>query len=298
MPRSKLLWALLGMLGLYLSLALLAWIKPVPVAKDHPHFADIGFQVIAHRGGWKLGPESTILQFHRVAELGVDVLEMDVHARRDGELVVIHDPTVNRTTDGNGRVNSLTLRELRDLDAGYSWSDDDGITTPYRGQGIRIPTMAEMLEAFPGQRMLVEIKSRTSGAPTALCDHLRQHDALTQVAVAAFGGGPMQEFRAACPEVATSPGVGEMAWYLVMHKLRLDALTNPGFQVFHVPKALGAFTIVDEGFVRRARERNMPVQVWTINRREEMARLMDLGVTGIMTARPDLLLKLKREREL
>ena len=118
--------------------------------EQNPTMADNQWQVMAHRGGKQLRPENTLIAFRNAVELGVDALELDVHATRDGALVVIHDSTVDRTTDGTGAVSNFTLEEITALDAGYNWSPGaDSDDNPYRGTGVTIPTLEEVLSAFP-----------------------------------------------------------------------------------------------------------------------------------------------------
>src|ERR1035437_2615472 len=120
--------------------------------------------VIAHRGNSAFFPENTLESFQQGMALGADALEFDVRVSRDGTAVVIHDPTLDRTTDGTGAVSALTLEELQRLDAGYRVTRDGGRTFPFRGVGITIPTLELVLSAFPGAHMIVEIKTRDASA--------------------------------------------------------------------------------------------------------------------------------------
>ena len=126
---SKFLFGLMLVLGaIYVVLAVLA--EPIP---DHPFFdPDDEVLVMAHRGGRRLWPENTLYAYQKAAELEVDVLEMDVHSTQDGVLVMLHDDTVDRTTDGSGAIQEYALADLQALDAGYHWTDDEGVTYPYR----------------------------------------------------------------------------------------------------------------------------------------------------------------------
>lgn len=280
-----------------IGVVLLAALKQPRRQPSHPYFAGGEFLVVAHRGGDRLGPEGTLQAFRRAVEVGADVLEMDVRLSADGALVVFHDARVDRTTDGEGRVDSLTLEQLQSLDAGYRWSGD-GDSYPYRGRGLLIPTLEEVFRAFPRQRLLVEIKSERAQVASDLCDAVRVHAMQENVVVASFSGEVLQAFRDACPEVATSASAGEATWYWLLHRMRLDALYAPDFQAFQLPERMRSLTVVDRRFVDSAHAHNLPVQVWTVNRREDMRRLLDLGVDGIITDRPDALLELLREREL
>ena len=139
-----------NLLILILLIILILMLWPGASVAERPFFADNdGFLVIAHQGGNLVRPDNTMMAFEYAVELGVDVLEMDIHSSADGELVVIHDDTVDRTTDGNGRVNDLTLAELKSFDAAYDWSIDNGATYPYRGQGVTIPALEEVLKRSP-----------------------------------------------------------------------------------------------------------------------------------------------------
>lgn len=275
-----------------LLFAFLAQPEPQPL---HPYFSAGEFLVIAHRGGPQLDPEGTLSAFRRAVELGVDVLDMDVRVSADNALVVFHDARVERTTNGEGRVDSLILVQLQELDAGYRWHTEEGVY-PYRGQGLRIPTLEEVFDAFPQQRLLVEIKSKQAQVARDLCGRLRAHGRQEKVAVASFHGATLQAFRDACPEVATSASPGEFIGYWLLHQLRLDGLYAPAFQVFQMPARLRGLTLVDPRFVERAHARNLPVQVWTVNGKEQMEHLLDLGIDGLITDRPDLLLDLLRPR--
>lgn len=295
----------LGVAGLALAVLWTAAALAPPAARpEHPFFARAGggaggrVLAIAHRGGGGLGPEATLDLFRRVAALGVDVLEMDVRPTADGALVVFHDRRVDRATDGRGPVDSLSLAQLRDLDAGFQWSADGGATHPWRGRGLRIPTLDEVLEAFPERRLLLELKAPDTGAARQVCGALRARGCEGDAIVASFHGGALDAFRQACPSTATSASWGEACAFWLLQRLRLDALYRPPFAALQVPERFGPFAVVDRGFVERARRHGIPVQVWTIDREEEMARFIDLGVNGIVTDRPDLLLALLRARGL
>lgn len=286
------------LLALLLSGALLVALLVEPQAlPPHPYFAGKGFLVIAHRGGRQLGPESTLPLFRRAVELGVDVLEMDVRQSADSALIVLHDAAVDHTTEGSGRADSLTLAQLKALDAGYDWTAD-GQTHPYRGHGIRIPTLVEVLQAFPQQRFVVEIKEEDARVARALCAALRDCGAENRVLAASFHGGALAAFRLACPEVATSAASAEVTWYWLLHLVRLSLLYRPSFCALQVPERFGPVQLVDGRFVERAHARGLPVQVWTVDEEKDMERLLDLGVEGIMTDRPDRLLALLRRRGL
>ncbi|MEZ4831342.1 MAG: glycerophosphodiester phosphodiesterase family protein [Caldilineaceae bacterium] len=142
--------------------------------------------------------------------MGVDMLEMDVHASADGVLVVRHDDTVDSTTNGQGEVRTKTLAELKALDAGYRWTDDDGATFPFRGQGITIPTLEEVFAALPDMPMTIEIKQADPSITQPLCDLIRRYNKTDQVIVGSFHNHALDDFRRICPEVATSGHEGDV----------------------------------------------------------------------------------------
>ena len=246
--------------------------------------------VMAHQGGDGLWPGNTLYAFERAAALGVDVLEFDIHSTADGELIVMHDATVDRTTNGTGRIAAMTLKQIKTLDAGHCWSPDGGRTHPYRGQGITVPTLAEVLARFPDFRLNIEMKQVAPEAVANFCLMIRDRGLTNKVLVASVQGGPMETFRRECPEVATSATSAEVLKFLSLEKTYLGDGYTPAAQALQVPERAGALPIVTRSFVATARARNMQVHVWTINREDDMRRLIDLGVDGIFTDYPDRLL--------
>jgi glycerophosphoryl diester phosphodiesterase len=291
--KYKWLRVLLGLAAivaaLYAVSALLA--RPAP---DRPFFAQFEQRplVMAHRGGRGLWPENTLYAFERAVELGVDVLEMDIHTTADGVPVVMHDDTVDRTTNGSGPIQALTLEELKSLDAGYRWSADDGQTFPYRGQGISVPTVEEVFAAFPETPMNIEIKQAEPSMVVPFCQLIRDHHLADQVLVASFDQETIVAFREECPEVATSAGRSEITSLFVLSKLFLEATYSPASSAAQVPEYEGSLHVLTRRFVDAAQSRDMEVHAWTINDEADMERLIALGVDGIITDYPDRLLAL------
>lgn len=263
--------------------------RPVP---DHPFFAGDQVLVIAHQGGEQLRPSNTLAAFAHAVELGVDVLEMDIHGTADGAIVVMHDDTVDRTTDGTGRLKEMTLDEIKSLDAGYYWSDDDGTTYPFRGQGIKVPALEEVFASFPGMLMNIEIKQESPSIVGPFCQLLRDSGMADRALVASFHETTMDEFRETCPEVATSMVESEIRPLFVLNMAFLGSVYRAPSEAIQVPEYSGNLHVVTERFVRAAHGHNVDVHVWTVNEVEDMRRLLDLGVDGIITDRPDRLLAL------
>jgi glycerophosphoryl diester phosphodiesterase len=250
--------------------------------------------VIAHRGGEGLWPSNTLFAFQKAAELGVDMVEMDVHASADGVLVVRHDDTVDSTTDGVGEVKAKTLAELKALDAGYTWTNDNGQSFPFRGQGITIPTLEEVFAALPDMPMTLEIKQADPPINQALCDLIRRHNKTDQVIVGSFHTDALNDFRRLCPEVATSGHEDDVRAFVYLSMAGLARIHSPQAQALQVPRRFGNVEIITARSVRAAHARGLNVQVWTVNKKSEMADLLEMDVDGIITDRPDYLLELLR----
>jgi glycerophosphoryl diester phosphodiesterase len=259
--------------------------------REHDFFRHEGPRplVMAHRGGAGLWPENTLYAFERARSLGVDVIEMDVRSTADGTLVVIHDASVGRTTDGDGLVSRMQLAELKKLDAGYRWSSDGGRSFPLRGRGLTVPTLAEVFAAFPEMRFNIEPKQETPSLAAPLCRVIREHGMTNRVIVGSFRQTVLDEFRRGCPEVATSAGPSEVSKFLAMQKVGLDGSYSPSMQALQVPEYVGGLRVLTRDFVAAAHGRKLQVHAWTVNETEDMRRLLEMGVDGIMTDRPDLL---------
>ena len=248
--------------------------------------------VFAHRGGGGLYPENTLEAFKYSAQMGVDVLELDVHSTSDGALVVMHDAMVDRTTNGAGRVNQMTLAELKKLDAGFKFTPDGGRSFPFRGKGITIPTLQEIFDALPDKTFNVEPKQAEPSVTSPLCEILRARKMTEKVIVGSFRQAAIDEFRAECAEVATAATPAEVRDFLAMYKVGLGESYSPPMQVLQIPERLGSLQIVSKDFIETARRLNLKVHVWTINDADDMQRLIEMRVDGIMTDYPDRLLKL------
>lgn len=267
--------------------------QPVP---DHPYFNPAGFMVIAHRGGRSLGPENTLYTYQRAVDLGVDVLEIDVHLTQDNHLAVIHDKTVDRTTNGSGPVESYKLADLQKLDAGYRCSADRGDAFPLRGKGIKIPILAEVFQAFPLMRINIEIKGSKSAAITSLCRTIQDHNMSQKVMIASFNAAALKKFRSMCPAVATSAGASEAIWFYSLQKMHMESAYSPKAQALQVPENYGDLQVTNKRFVEAAHARNMRVQVWTVNDIDSMKHLLKIGVDGIMTDYPQRLIAILKKK--
>jgi glycerophosphoryl diester phosphodiesterase len=248
----------------------------------------------AHRGGAKVVPENTIEGFREGFALGGGVVECDVHASAEGTIVVIHDAVVDRTTDGSGPVAEKTVPELQSLDAGYRFSDDGGLTFPWRARGVKIPTLEALYQAFPEAPFNIEIKGRRSGIEEAVFRHIEAAGAMERTLVVSDSRGTISRFRKVSQgKVATASSTVELLIYWILHVLHLGALYDPPFQALQPPeKYKGVLPVVTRRFVRKAHDRGLRVDVWTIDDEPAMRRLLSFGVDGIMTDRPNVLTRL------
>ncbi|MFS0862539.1 glycerophosphodiester phosphodiesterase [Fredinandcohnia sp. 179-A 10B2 NHS] len=252
--------------------------------------------VIAHQGGEQLAPSNTMEAFTLSKKLGVDVLEFDIHITKDGHLVTIHDPTVDRTTNGKGAVADFTLKELQDLDAGYSFQDLEGEYS-FRGKGAFIPSVKEVFEVFPDTPMIIEIKDdnppeRMKEVAEKLWLLIEEYNKEEQVIVASFDQAiidTFQEFSKGKTPVAA--GRQEVTKFVVFHKFFLRNLYQPQVDFLHIPTSDSGFDLADQTVLKGAHRRGVDIHYWTINDKETMQQLIESGADGIMTDRPDLMIE-------
>ena len=252
---------------------------------------------LAHRGASALAPENTIEAFRLATEAGAGGLELDVHMTRDGHIVVIHDATVDRTTNGTGAVSEMTLDELRKLDAGHNFSPDEGPTRPYRGRGVRVPTLGEILREFPGVAVNIEIKAGTPSIEKTVLGVLREANASERVLVVSTPHATVKHFRKVSGGyVSTGASRWEIGVFYISSKFRLERLVRPAYDALQVPLRHRGIPVVTRRFVQAAHARGVRVDAWTINQAGEMRRLLDLGVDVIMTDLPETLAHVLEER--
>ncbi len=236
--------------------------------------------VIAHRGGNRLAPEHTILNYERALAQGVDVLEMDFRATSDGVLVLMHDRTVNRTTDGQGPVEDFSLDEIRELDAGYDYTQDSGATYPYRGMGLRVPTLEEIFERFAGVAMNIEIKAENPASVVGtFVDLLDRFNMRDKVLVASFSDDLIQQFRAAAPDVLTSYSPAEVIPFFVLSPENESTYEAPA-RFLQVPPFFEGVEVLTTAFVDRAHRLGLLVHAWGAD--DQMQEILALGVDGFI----------------
>jgi glycerophosphoryl diester phosphodiesterase len=264
----------------------------------------------AHQGGAHEAPSSTLYAVRHALRTGATALELDVHATKDRQIVVCHDETVDRTTNAVGEISNLTLAELREMDNAYWFIEGDAVTpgraeSEYQLRGrapadrsFAIATLEEISEAAPG--VVLNIGHQANGAEVEpyeqlLADELRRLGRTDSVIVASFSDDAIGAFRAVAPRFSPARRPIETAQFYFA--VRAGETPAPLAAIaLQVPATYGEITLVDEQFVEAAHRANVAVHVWTINEEAEMARLVDLGVDGIITDRPTPLVSLLRER--
>jgi glycerophosphoryl diester phosphodiesterase len=245
--------------------------------------------VIAHRGASAEAPENTLPAFEAAVRRGADAIELDVRLTADGAPAVIHDATLDRTTDRTGPVAALTLAELRAVDAGWRFSPDLGRTHPWRGADVRVPTLGEVLWAFPGLNFLVEIKEPT--AQEAVRRVLLQEDAAGRCVLASEHREALLAF-AEPPFVrgASAPEISAL-YRAALLRRRLPAT---GYRMLSVPLRYRGLPVPTRRFVAAARARGCAVHVWTVDSPDTARRLWRRGVSGIVTNVPGAMVEARR----
>jgi glycerophosphoryl diester phosphodiesterase len=267
-------------------------------AMAHPYFAVPTPVVIGHRGAAGERPENTLVSFAHALAQGAAILESDIHPTRDGHVVMIHDDELERTTDGEGLVSHHTLAELQSLDAGHRFTSDGGRSHPFRGQGLRIPTLDEAFRMFPGARFNLELKERTPGFVDGVLGLVRAAGRADRTLLAAGSDELMLELRRACAEHGVPVAIGASAGDVL--RFVGAALKGeepaPGPMALQVPADFAGRPLVTDAFVRHAHAHGVAVHVWTINEPEEMRRLLALGVDGLVTDFPGRMREVISER--
>jgi glycerophosphoryl diester phosphodiesterase len=251
--------------------------------------------IYAHRGGAALRPENTLLAFDHGLSLGADGLELDVHLSRDGVVVVHHDRTLDRTTSARGPLAALTADELGALDAAAHFTPAGSRDTPWRGQGVGVPTFQQVLERYPGVPLLVELKVGAPELIEQIVALIRAAKAVERVALGSFHTGVLKAVRRLEPALRTGASREETRWALYRSWVRWP-LRQPAYDEFQVPETSGRTRVVSPQFVAHAHRAGVAVKVWTVDDRADIDRLLDWGVDAIISDRPDVAVEAVKAR--
>lgn len=244
--------------------------------------------VIGHRGNATHAPENTLESFRQAAALGVDAIELDVRLTRDGVPVVIHDPTLGRTTDRGDTVADVSLAWLRRADAGAMFTPDAGASFPYRGRGLTIPTLREVLDVTQGIPLLIEVK--VPGAGPAIVDELGQANASDRVVAASMQRDAVLPLREA--SIATGASAMDVLalWSRLIRGHPPRALP---YAALCIPRVYGALPLPVRGLARMAKEALVTTHVWTVDDPQVAQKLWRAGVQGIVTNDPATMLRVR-----
>jgi glycerophosphoryl diester phosphodiesterase len=262
------------------------------VAVRHP-FASRERLVFAHRGGAKLAPENTLVAFARGMAAGADGIECDVHLSRDGIPVVIHDATLDRTTDAHGPVGARTADELARVDAGCRFAGDG--TFPFRGAGHGVPRLDAVLDLVRDGRIIIEMKQGLPALARAVATVVRRAGAAARVCVGSFHQTALEVIRAEAPDVATSASQEEARWALYRSWCRWPVPRRRPYVAFQVPQRAGRLTVISPAFVAQAHRDAARVDVWVVDEPSDIIRLLGWGVDGVISDRPDLAVKTRND---
>ena len=250
--------------------------------------------VIPHGGGDGLFPENTMLAFKRTMAMGADVVDVDLRMSADGVLVAFHDDSVKRITGADGRVGAIPLADLQALDAG--WGFRTGGTFPFRGKGVRIPTLESLLRRFPSTLLSLDLKDESFAMVDPLCALLRSYGRRADVFVGSNSDEQIFRFRADCPDVRTSATLAD-----VFETRDARASNDPSFvpkaTVDQPPYRINGRVLVDDASLAYAHRHGIAILTWVVNDRKDMERLVALGVDGIYTSYPDRLLEVIKKAE-
>jgi glycerophosphoryl diester phosphodiesterase len=246
--------------------------------------------LVAHRGGSGVAPENTLAAFDRAATLGADCIETDVRLSRDGVVMVFHDEETLALTGTPGTIEARTAAEIEALDAAFAWSEDGGVNFPLRGAGLRVPTLAEALRRYPRMRFNVDAKSADPALADALARVVREARAEERVCVGSFFDGQAERLGALLPGVCRFLPEGAATRHVLAAKSGAAPVGLPaGYDLADLPARMGDLTVVEPPVVEHFHRLGIPVHVWTVDDEDEMRALLDLGVDGIVTDRPDVL---------
>ena len=263
--------------------------------------------VIAHRGGAQLAPENTLAAMHRAGEADADaeIIEIDLQQTSDGVIVVSHDRTVDRATgEGNGCdieqdpiaegsngarfIHDMTLAEVQSLDAGFCFADLEGVNS-FRGTGLVIPTLEEVLEEFPGRRFILEIKQHEPSIVDALVDLVGEFSAFERSCFLTFHDEEIADLRAAAPpEACVSMSAAGTRCFAGEDLLPFGGVPCDIGDIVVVPDASAPFDLKRSRFVANMQSYGMPVFMFTINDADTLVRALGAGINGVITDRPDI----------
>ncbi len=295
-----------------LILFIFRWMNVIKMTEKSIHsiLDPAGFTPVAHRGASGAFPENTLESFAGAeAILPGCLLETDVLCTSDGVAVLRHDTLLETTTDGRGPVSHHPYTDIEKLDAGFGITYDKGVTYPFRGKGYRIATLEEALRMFPHSFFSIDIKDKKIESAERVTGVITGCSAEHRVIAGSFHESVTRYLREIHPDMARHAGALEVIRFLIRVKTGRLSGFNPRDHGFFVPEfyfgrsseysgVCSGVRIITEQFIRSAHEKGMPVYAWTINREDNMRRLIRWGINGIITDHPDLLKRVMSEESI
>lgn len=275
-----------------------AWAGSKAISKPQQREGKLALQfdrpiILAHRGGSHLAPEHTMPAFEKSAQLGVDGFEIDIRLTKDEEIIVFHDATIDRTTDGFGLVAEMTLEEINAFNHGYQFEDLEGYT-PFRDKKVDVVTLRELLETYSTMLVNIDIKDAPdtyegSLMPSKLWRLIEELGAEDRVVVTSFYAEQVDRFNLyAQNRVALGAGESDVRKAFTAFSSQFGHLYHPKVDVFQIPTKSGVVALDSPKFIQFLNNLNIPVHYWTINDLVTMNKLIRNGAKGIITDRPDI----------
>jgi glycerophosphoryl diester phosphodiesterase len=245
--------------------------------------------IVGHRGNAAHAPENTMESFRQALAAGAECVELDVRLSADGVVVVMHDPTLDRTTDGAGAVTALSARQVLAADAGARFTHD-GLTFPYRDRGIRVPTFEDVLRDLGDVPLLIEIKTSRASAETRRL--IERHGAAARCLVEAFDARALDPFRGSAIPIGASSADVRRLLHRVVTRRRVRSLP---YSVMCIPPRIRGVRVPIASLVRLTEPAGCLVHVWTVNDPTAAQRLWNVGVRGIVSDDPGLMRRARDE---
>ena len=254
--------------------------------------------VLAHRGDSARFPENTMPAFESAVKMGVDVIETDVHLSSDGEVVIWHDDTLERMSGDPRNISQMNWIEIKDVNAGSLFSENKGETYPFRDKGIHPVLLKDLLGRFPEMKFNVDLKDNNTLLAEKYSEILKELHCFDRVVTASFHKNILHHFRKLLPQALTSCTSIEVLRLILLYRSGILSIPFPyKKKILQVPEYSGSIKVLSKGFIKYLHKRGFKVQVWTVNESSEMKRFLNMGVDGIFTDKPALLMECLKKRE-
>jgi glycerophosphoryl diester phosphodiesterase len=253
--------------------------------------------VLAHRGDSARYPENTMPAFDSAVEMKVDVIETDVHLTADGKVVIWHDDTLERMSGDSRRINSMSWQEIKKVNAGTLFTKDGGKTFPFKDKNIHPVLIRDLLCKYPHMKFNVDLKDKDLLLAEKFAEILKELDCSRRVITASFHKNVLVYFRKLLPESLTSCTSNEVMRLILLYRSGILTIPFPyKKRILQVPEYSNNTKVLSKRFIKYLHKRQFKVQVWTVNNIRDMNRLLDMGVDGIFTDKPELLMECLKKR--